>query len=175
MLTPYMLCYIRTVQKNAETCVRAMLRRLAEKHGRPIPSANGSSVTVAELSGYDLMDDGTQIAVRVRVDTADGSAEVDFSECGYQVLGNTNTPRAVCVSALLYCLRCLVEQDIPLNEGCLAPVRIIFPPYPSIIAPSKTAAVVGGNVLTSQRVTDVILVLRLLCESSRFLTVSCVY
>lgn len=74
-----------------------------------------------------------------------------------KVYGNTNAPRAVAISAVLYCLRCLVNADIPLNEGCLAPVEIRMPSYPSIISPSDTAAVVGGNVLTSQRVTDVVL------------------
>ena len=102
------------------------------------------------------------------MDVETGEATADFSGSGVQVYGNTNTPRAVTVSALLYCLRCLVDDDIPLNEGCLAPVKIVFPEYPSIINPSDSAAVVGGNVLTSQRVTDTILVCVCVCVCMSF-------
>ena len=70
--------------------------------------------------------------------------------------GNINAPRAVTHSALIYSLRCLVGEDIPLNQGCLQPVEIIIPEK-SLLNPSDNAAVVGGNVLTSQRVVDVIL------------------
>jgi 5-oxoprolinase (ATP-hydrolysing) len=80
----------------------------------------------------------------------------DFTGTGPQVWGNTNAPRAVAYSAILYCLRCLVDQDVPLNQGCLAPIGIVIPPG-SLLHPSPTAAVVGGNVLTSQRVVDVVL------------------
>ncbi len=59
-------------------------------------------------------------------------------------------------SAIIYCLRCLVRREIPLNQGCLNPISIIIPPA-TILSPTDTAAVVGGNVLTSQRVTDIIL------------------
>lgn len=72
------------------------------------------------------------------------------------MFGNLNAPRAITLSALIYCLRCLVGRDIPLNQGCLAPVRVVIP-RGSILDPSPEAAVVGGNVLTSQRVVDVIL------------------
>jgi 5-oxoprolinase (ATP-hydrolysing) len=70
--------------------------------------------------------------------------------------GNLNAPEAITNSALLYCLRCLVNENIPLNQGCLKPVEVIIPKG-SILSPLKNAAVVGGNVMTSQRVTDVIL------------------
>jgi len=60
------------------------------------------------------------------------------------------------MSAVIYCLRCLVKQDIPLNQGCLNPIEVYIP-NGTFLSPSETAAVVGGNVLTSQRVTDVIL------------------
>jgi 5-oxoprolinase (ATP-hydrolysing) len=72
-------------------------------------------------------------------------------------VGNCNAPRSVTKSAVLYCLRCLIGSDLPLNEGFLRPVRIKYPEYNSIVSPSKDAAVVGGNVLTSQRLVDVIL------------------
>ena len=60
------------------------------------------------------------------------------------------------MSAIIYCLRCLVGQDIPLNQGCMNPIKVVIPEG-SILDPSEGAAVVGGNVLTSQRTVDVIL------------------
>ena len=66
-----------------------------------------------------------------------------------QVLGNTNAPPAVTYSAVIYCLRCMVGEDTPLNQGCLEPVRFTIPPG-SLLNPSPEAAVVGGNVCTSQ-------------------------
>ena len=81
---------------------------------------------------------------------------ISFTGTGCEVWGNINAPKAVTHSALIYSLRCLVNEDIPLNQGCLNPVQIIIPEK-SILDPSEDAAVVGGNVLTSQRVVDVIL------------------
>jgi 5-oxoprolinase (ATP-hydrolysing) len=101
----------------------------------------------------------------------------DFAGTGPEMYGNLNAPPAgpphlslsslspsfahdcvVTFSAVIYCLRCLLPDitDIPLNQGCLQPITISLPKQ-SLLFPSKTAAVVGGNVLTSQRVTDVIL------------------
>ncbi|XP_072458758.1 5-oxoprolinase isoform X2 [Notamacropus eugenii] len=96
----------------------------------------------------------------------EGSAIFDFSGTGPEVFGNLNAPRAITLSALIYCLRCLVGQDIPLNQGCLAPVQVVIPPG-SILDPSPDAAVVGGNVLTSQRVVDVILAAFGACAASQ--------
>lgn len=113
-----------------------------------------------------------------------GTALFDFTGTGPEVYGNCNAPRAVAVSAILYCLRCLIKQEIPLNEvrttssfwshltrspppqGCLAPIKIIIPDN-SILSPSDEAAVVGGNVLTSQRVTDVVLCAFAACACSQ--------
>ena len=75
---------------------------------------------------------------------------------GLEVYGNCNAPPAVTYSAIIYCLRCLVAADLPLNQGCLTPITIRIP-RGSLLHPSEQAAVVGGNVLTSQRVTDVVL------------------
>ena len=72
----------------------------------------------------DFMDDGTAIRLAVTIDRKDGSACFDFAGTGPEVLGNTNAPPAVTTSAVLYSLRCLVSQDIPLNGGCLNPVTI---------------------------------------------------
>lgn len=75
---------------------------------------------------------------------------------GPEVFGNTNAPPAVTYSAIIYSMRCMVPQEIPLNQGCLAPLTVRIPPH-CLLSPSSEAAVVGGNVLTSQRVTDVVL------------------
>jgi 5-oxoprolinase (ATP-hydrolysing) len=70
------------------------------------------------------MDDGTAIRLAVTIDRRNGSATFDFSGTGPEVFGNTNAPPAVTTSAVIYSLRCLVSHDIPLNGGCLAPVKI---------------------------------------------------
>ena len=79
----------------------------------------------------------------------------------YQVYGNCNAPRAVAKSAILYCLLCLIDEDIPLNSGVLEPVEIVLPECllnpPSHDDPADCVAIVGGNVETSQRVVDVLL------------------
>ena len=73
-----------------------------------------------------------------------------------EIIGNLNAPPAVTRSAIIYTLRCMVSEDIPLNQGCLKPIDIRIPPH-TLLSPGPGAAVVGGNVLTSQRVTDVVL------------------
>jgi 5-oxoprolinase (ATP-hydrolysing) len=102
----------------------------------------------------DRLDDGTPIVVRLTV--LDGRMRIDFTGTGGLLPGNLNAPRAVVESAVIYALRCLVAERIPLNGGCLAPVEIVIPPG-SLLAPPRGAAVVGGNVETSQRVVDVLL------------------
>lgn len=82
------------------------------------------------------------------------------------MVGNINAPEAVTYSAIIYCLRSLISADIPLNQGCLKPVDVRIPPR-SFLSPSDQAAVVGGNVLTSQRVTDVILRCFQACAASQ--------
>ncbi|XP_071659812.1 5-oxoprolinase [Patagioenas fasciata] len=135
--------YMGHIQANAEVAVREMLRGFA---------AGGRTTLEAE----DQMDDGTPIRLRVQLDPHEGSAVFDFSGSGPEVQGNLNAPRAITLSALIYCLRCMLGRDLPLNQGCLAPVRVLIPKG-SILDPSPEAAVVGGNVLTSQRLVDVIL------------------
>lgn len=77
-----------------------------------------------------------------------------------------NAPEAVTYSAIIYCLRCLISEDIPLNQGCLRPIHVKIPKN-SFLSPSNGAAVVGGNVLTSQRITDVILKAFQACAASQ--------
>jgi 5-oxoprolinase (ATP-hydrolysing) len=135
--------YMRFIQKNAEASVRLMLKEFAEKHG-----------TTAHA--VDHMDDGSPIELTVSIDPESGSAKFDFTGTGPQVMGNHNAPPAVTYSAVIYSLRSLVAKDIPLNQGCLAPIEFVIPKY-TLLNPSSDAGVVGGNVLTSQRVVDVVL------------------
>jgi len=135
-----------------------MLREFSLKEGMP---------EVGSVFAEDFLDDGTPIRLRIEIDRRMGSAVFDFTGTGPEIYGNLNAPPAVTASAIIYCLRCLlVDIDIPLNQGCLAPVLIIIPPQ-SILSPSSTAAVVGGNVLTSQRVTDVVLKAFKACAASQ--------
>ncbi|XP_056290499.1 5-oxoprolinase isoform X2 [Pseudoliparis swirei] len=150
--------YMGYIQSNAELAVRDMLRDFARRRRQQTGSL--------EVESEDFMDDGTAIRLRVQINEEEGSAVFDFTGTGTEVWGNCNAPRAITLSALIYCLRCMVGEDIPLNQGCLAPVTIIIPPG-SILQPSQNAAVVGGNVLTSQRVVDVIFRAFEVCSASQ--------
>ena len=102
----------------------------------------------------DHLDDGTPIAVTI--DLAPERAVVDFAGTGAAHPGNLNANRAIATAAVLYAFRCLLAEDIPLNSGVLAPIEIRIPPG-SLLDPPANAAVVGGNVETSQRIVDVLL------------------
>ena len=99
------------------------------------------------------LDTGEAIRVAVTVDPAAGSARLDFSGTAAQVATNFNAPAAITQAAVLYVFRTLVDEDLPLNAGCLAPLEIIVPEG-SLLNPRHPAAVVAGNVETSQLVTD---------------------
>ena len=108
---------------------------------------------------YDTMDNGARISVSVRVTSPEGEnpvIEIDFSGTSPEDQGNINAPPAVTTAAVLYTLRSLIDEDIPLNAGCLEPVNVIIPEG-SILNPSPAAAVAVGNVETSQRIVDVLL------------------
>ncbi|KAJ8387190.1 hypothetical protein AAFF_G00160020 [Aldrovandia affinis] len=150
--------YMGYIQSNAELAVRDMLKDFAQRWRQE----RGSLEAEAE----DQMDDGTLIKLHVQINEEEGTAVFDFSGTGTEVWGNCNAPRAITYSALIYCLRCMVGQDIPLNQGCLAPIKVIIPSG-SILQPSQNAAVVGGNVLTSQRVVDVIFRAFEVCAASQ--------
>jgi 5-oxoprolinase (ATP-hydrolysing) len=100
---------------------------------------------------YEL-DSGERIEVAVRVDRDDRTAEIDFSGTSPQQAGNVNAPSSVVMAAVLYVFRSLVDDEIPLNSGCLEPLRVTIPPG-SMLAPEYPAAVAAGNVETSQAVT----------------------
>ncbi|KAI7829151.1 5-oxoprolinase [Kickxella alabastrina] len=151
---PIVQAYMRHIQRTAEAAVRSLLR---DARARLIAGAGADADPdkPVRLAAADHMDDGSRISLAVEI-SADGSAVFDFSGTSPEVYANTNAPPSVTSSAIIYCLRCMVRSDLPLNQGCLAPVTIRIPPG-SLLAPSPTAAVVGGNVLTSQRLCDVIL------------------
>ncbi|XHX76272.1 MAG: hydantoinase B/oxoprolinase family protein [Stenomitos frigidus ULC029] len=127
--------YMRHVQDNAEESVRRVIDVLTD-----------GSFTYA-------MDDGSQIAVTVTIDRSTRSATLDFTGTSPQQPNNFNAPVAVCKAAVLYVFRSLVNDDIPLNAGCLKPLNILIPDG-CMLNPRYPAAVVAGNVETSQVVTD---------------------
>ncbi|KAL2343816.1 hypothetical protein Fmac_005101 [Flemingia macrophylla] len=151
--------YMNYVQVNAEAAVREMLKSF----GQRISSESNNLVTVEE---EDYMDDGSVIHLKLSVDSNKGEAVFNFAGTSAEVYGNWNAPEAVTAAAVIYCLRCLVNVDIPLNQGCLVPVKILIPEG-SFLSPSDSAAVVGGNVLTSQRITDVIFTAFQACACSQ--------
>ncbi|KAF5309991.1 hypothetical protein D9619_010403 [Psilocybe cf. subviscida] len=136
--------YMYHIRNNAEMSVRNLLRNVAKRAG------------TNELSAIDYLDDGSPIRLSVVIDEAKGSAVLDFEGTGCEVRGNLNAPISVVHSAVIYCMRAMLDLDIPLNAGCLVPLEIKIPTK-SLLAPSRTAAVCGGNVLTSQRIVDVVL------------------
>lgn len=145
--------YMHFIQHNAEMAVRTMLKRFAATHG-------------TRAHAIDHMDDGTPIELTIDIDPLTGNSCFSFEGTGPQILGNINAPPAVTYSAVIYSLRSLVGQDIPLNQGCLAPIEFNIPQN-SLLNPSNDAGVVGGNVLTSQRVVDVVLKAFKACAASQ--------
>eukprot|EP00056_Hartaetosiga_gracilis_P003386 m.63374 g.63374 ORF g.63374 m.63374 type:complete len:1263 (+) comp11434_c0_seq3:73-3861(+) len=150
--------YMHHIQENAEVAVRNMLRKVAQETEEEFHTDT--------LTCTDYLDDGTPISLKVTLDKKEGTAVFDFEGTGCQVYGNLNTPRAIVYSAIIYSLRCMVGHEVPLNQGCLAPVTINIP-HGSVLWPDDTAAVVGGNVLTSQRVCDVVLKAFRACADSQ--------
>jgi 5-oxoprolinase (ATP-hydrolysing) len=127
--------YMGHVQDNAEESVRRVITRL--KDGQ-----------------FTLkLDNGAQIQVAIRVDATARSAEVDFTGTSPQQTNNFNAPTAVCMAAVLYVFRTLVNDDIPLNAGCLKPIKVIIPAG-SMLNPNPPASVVAGNVETSSCITN---------------------
>jgi len=130
--------YVGFMYEHAEDSVRRALRELA-----------GGSFECR-------LDDGDRIAVRIDVHRSRGTARIDFSGTSSQRPDNFNAPRAVTIAAVLYVVRTLVDVEIPLNEGCLAPLEIVIPDG-CLLAAAHPAAVAAGNVEISQIVTDTLL------------------
>jgi 5-oxoprolinase (ATP-hydrolysing) len=140
---PTVRAYMQYIQHAAETKMRAALWRLPDGQRRFV----------------DYLDDGSRIAVALSI-TGD-KALIDFTGTGPVHPGNLNATPAIVASAVLYCFRCLIDEDIPLNAGVLAPLKIILPigllNPPAQSDPARCPAVAGGNVETSQRIVDCIL------------------
>jgi 5-oxoprolinase (ATP-hydrolysing) len=132
---PVVQAYMGHVQDNAEEAVRRVITALKDGH-----------------FVYDL-DNGARIEVAIRVDHATRSAEIDFTGTSGQLPNNFNAPSAVCMAAVLYVFRTLVDDDIPLNAGCLKPLKVIIPAG-SMLNPHYPASVVSGNVETSTCITN---------------------
>jgi 5-oxoprolinase (ATP-hydrolysing) len=132
---PVVRAYMRHVQDNAAESVRRVIDRL-----------HNSSFT-------SEMDQGTVIKVRIKVDKKKREATVDFTGTSGQQPTNFNAPEPVTRAAVLYVFRVMVDDEIPMNAGCLRPIRIIIPKK-SLLSPEFPAAVVAGNVETSQEVTN---------------------
>jgi 5-oxoprolinase (ATP-hydrolysing) len=127
--------YMRHVQDNAEESVRRVITRLKD-------------------GAFTLkLDNGAQIQVAIRVNATERSAVIDFTGTSEQQLNNFNAPTAVCMAAVLYVFRTLVDDDIPLNAGCLKPLQVIIPSG-SMLNPNPPASVVAGNVETSSCITN---------------------
>jgi 5-oxoprolinase (ATP-hydrolysing) len=132
---PVVRAYMGHVQDNAEESVRRVLDVLKDGHFE-----------------YE-MDSGARIVVTIAIDKARRRATIDFTGTSMQQPTNFNAPSAVCKAAVLYVFRTLVDDDIPMNAGCLKPLDIVIPEG-SMLAPRYPAAVVAGNVETSQAITD---------------------
>lgn len=135
---PVVSAYMGHVMANAEASIRRVLGRLSD--GR-----------------FDYtMDDGTPLRVTVTIDRTARAATIDFTGTGAASHGNFNAPPAVTRAVVLYAFRCLVDEDLPLNEGCLAPLTIVIPPG-SFLSPPPGSAVVAGNTEVSQAVCNALL------------------
>jgi 5-oxoprolinase (ATP-hydrolysing) len=132
---PVVKAYMQHVQDNAAESVRRVLDRLHD----------------SEFS-YE-MDQGTVIKVKITVDKKKREATVDFTGTSPQQPTNFNAPEPVARAAVLYVFRVMVDDDIPMNAGCLRPINIVIPKR-SLLSPEYPAAVVAGNVETSQAVTN---------------------
>ena len=130
--------YMKHVQDNAEECVRRVLGVLTD-------------------GSYEYeMDSGAKICVDIKVDRKNREAIIDFTGTSPQQNSNFNAPSSVCMAAVLYVFRLMVDDEIPLNAGCLKPLKVIIP-EDCMLAPKYPAAVVAGNVETSQAVTNALI------------------
>jgi 5-oxoprolinase (ATP-hydrolysing) len=132
---PTVAAYMQHIKDNAEQAVRRVLEVLKDGRFR-----------------YAL-DDGCEVRVEITVNPEARSARIDFTGTSPQHPGNFNAPLPVCLAAVLYVFRTLIKEDIPLNAGCLKPLEIVVPEG-SMLHPRYPAAVVAGNVETSQFIAD---------------------
>ncbi|RDW74197.1 hypothetical protein BP5796_07639 [Coleophoma crateriformis] len=134
--------YMKAIQLNAETSVRGYLMKALKTHG-------------SKLQAIDQMDNGSMMRLAIDIND-EGGATFDFTGTACEMLSNMNAPPAITYSAIIYTLRLLIGTDIPMNQGCLAPINVIIPKG-CFLNPSAGPAVCAGNTQTSQRVVDIIL------------------
>ncbi|MCK4895106.1 MAG: hydantoinase B/oxoprolinase family protein, partial [Calditrichia bacterium] len=145
---PVVSAYMQHIQTNATEAMTEALGNFLKEQ------------SVFEGQFEDYLDDGSRIAVSIRIERGENPPAshrmfIDFSNTSAETEGNLNAPTAVTKAAVLYVLRTLIDRDIPLNAGCLISVKIHIPKG-CLLNPSSRAAVVGGNVETSQRIVDVL-------------------
>jgi 5-oxoprolinase (ATP-hydrolysing) len=127
--------YMQHIQENSEGAVQKTLARL------PVGSFECT------------MDDGAKICVQIRRDDTNGKTVIDFNNTSAQQPNNMNAPKAISKAAIMYVLRTLIDEDIPLSDGFLKPIEMIVPEH-CLLNPDFPAAIVAGNVETSQQITD---------------------
>lgn len=150
---PYAQFYMRSIQQNAELAIREYLKQVYARF-------NGRA-----LQAIDYYDDGTPVVVKITIEPETGSAHFDFSSTGEETYSNMNAPPSITSSAIMYALRAMINSDIPLNEGCLAPIRISIPAS-TVLNPSDAVAI-SGSTIASQRITDLILKAFQACAASQ--------
>ncbi|KAF9766020.1 hypothetical protein IL306_001612 [Fusarium sp. DS 682] len=136
--------YMDAIQANAEIAVRNFLKETKAKNSDK-----------DALRSVGFMDNSSRIHLEVRIED-DGNGVFDFTGTTPELYGNMNAPTSLTYSALIFCLRCMIGTDIPLNQGCMAPVKVILPKG-CFLNPSDAAAVCAGNTHTSTRICDTIL------------------
>lgn len=138
------LLYMKGLKDTAEAAIIEYLKLYYQENKDRLP-----------LKATDFMDDGGRIEVSIDIDGETGRSTIDFTGTSLEYYSNLNAPKSVTLSAVIYVLRCLVDTEIPLNQGFLNACDIVIPEN-SLINPSKHAAVCAGNGMTSQRITDVL-------------------
>jgi len=162
---------ISDLKAQLAACARGvdLLGAAAQEHSGAVLAAymghvmDNGEAAVRDLLGHlpegkfsYAMDNGARVSVAITIDRQARSALFDFTGTSAQLPDNFNAPEAITRAAVLYALRCLVDDDVPLNDGCLRPVTLRIPEG-SMLSPNPPAAIVAGNVETSQVVTDAVL------------------
>ncbi|KAJ3538919.1 hypothetical protein NM208_g5345 [Fusarium decemcellulare] len=141
---PVVQLYMHAIQDNAAQSVRDLLKQFAARYEGGV------------LEATEYNDDGIPFKLKVTIDKNTGEAVFDFTGTGPEHSGNLNAPPTCSYSVIMYCLRSMISTDIPLNQGCLKPIKVICPDN-TILSPSPTAATVGCTTETSQKVADLVL------------------
>ncbi|KAF4469269.1 5-oxoprolinase (ATP-hydrolysing) [Fusarium albosuccineum] len=141
---PVVQLYMHAIQDNAAQSVRDLLKQFAARYEDGV------------LEATEYNDDGIPFKLKVTIDKNTGEAVFDFTGTGPEHSGNLNAPPTCSYSVIMYCLRSMISTDIPLNQGCLKPIKVICPDN-TILSPSPTAATVGCTTETSQKVADLVL------------------